>query len=69
VACLSCQSENRTVLRSEINIHLPGFFSADVVSVLVYPELIICLDCGFTEFCIPEADLQRLRETLQRRAA
>jgi len=57
MAC-RCGSKNRTELGAEINIHLPR--DRDKIAVLVFPTLVICLDCGITEFTIPETELRRL---------
>jgi hypothetical protein len=34
----------------------------DYPTVWLFPKLVVCLDCGFTEFLIPETELQRLQE-------
>jgi hypothetical protein len=60
MSCKSCKSENQRNLNAEIGIHLPGRKGLDKPLVLVFPKLVICLDCGFTEFAIPETELRRL---------
>ena len=44
----------------EIGSHFPGRKDLDGALVLVSPQLVVCLDCGFTEFAIPESELRRL---------
>jgi len=62
MSCRSCASENQKEFGSEISIHFPGLKGLDNATVLVFPRLVICVDCGLTEFTIPNAELQRLRE-------
>jgi hypothetical protein len=45
---------------AEINIHLPR--DRDKAAVLLFPELVVCLDCGIAEFTVPEVELRRLGE-------
>src|SRR5207302_834461 len=59
MSCKSCKSENQSRLATEIAIHLPGL---NTPHLFLYPRLLVCLDCGFTEFSIPEAELRRLME-------
>jgi hypothetical protein len=42
---------------SEIAVHFPGLQNVDKPTVFVFPKLLVCLDCGFTEFAIPETEL------------
>ena len=58
--CRLCASENQKEFGSEINIHFPGRKGLDEPTVLVFPTLIVCIDCGFTEFTIRETELHRL---------
>jgi len=62
MACRSCGSENRTEFGAEINIHFSGLENLDKPAVLVSPKLVVCLDCGFTQFTLPETELRLLRE-------
>ena len=43
-----------------MGIHFLGLKNIDKPAVLVFPELVVCLDCGATEFAIPEAELRLL---------
>ena len=60
MGCRSCGSANQTEFTAEIDIHVPGLRNLDKRPVLVYPKLLVCLECGFTQFTIPEAELQCL---------
>ncbi len=62
MACNSCRSDNQRQFGAEINIHFPGREALDKPAVLVFPKLLVCLRCGFTEFTIKETDLRRLVE-------
>jgi hypothetical protein len=41
-------------------IHIPGLKSIDKPVVWVFPELVVCLDCGTAEFAVTEAELRVL---------
>ncbi len=62
MTCKSCSSENQRRFNSEINVHFAGLKNLDKPPVFVFPQLLICLDCGFTEFALPEAGLLLLGE-------
>jgi hypothetical protein len=63
MSCKSCQSQNHSNLNAEIAIHFPGLEGRDKPLVWVFPKLLVCLECGFTEFVVPEAELRRLVES------
>ena len=50
------------MFNAEVAIHFPGLAGLNKPVVLVFPKLVVCLQCGFTEFTIPEKELQVLRE-------
>jgi len=62
MSCRSCTSENLKEFGSEINIHFPGRQGLDKAAVLIFPRIIVCVDCRFTEFTFSEAELHLLRE-------
>ena len=65
--CRLCASANLIELDSEMNIHFPGLESRRVsspASILAFPKLSVCLDCGLTESVISEAALRKLRDVL-----
>jgi hypothetical protein len=61
--CGSCQSANKRIFNGEIAIHFSGLEGLDKPIVWVFPKLLVCLNCGFTEFAVPEAELRRLVES------
>ena len=61
MSCKSCHSECQSHFNGEIAIHFPGLKGLDNPIVWVFPKLVVCLDCGFTEFVVPEAELRVLR--------
>jgi hypothetical protein len=61
MACGSCGSKNQVDFRSETNIQFPGRKNFGTPSVLVFPTILVCLDCGHSQFNLPEAELLALR--------
>lgn len=57
MTCRSCTSDNREKFDSEIVVHFCGLKNLDKPPVFVFPKLLVCMDCGFTEFAIPETEL------------
>jgi hypothetical protein len=65
MACRSCGSRNQTRCGAEINIYFPGRGGLDKPAVLAFPKIVgivVCLDCGVTEFTLQEAELRLLGE-------
>jgi predicted nucleic-acid-binding Zn-ribbon protein len=58
--CEKCGSELQAQFDAEMNIHFPGSDGRDKAAILLYPRLLICLDCGFTEFTTPKKELPNL---------
>jgi hypothetical protein len=60
--CKSCKSERQSKFNAEMNLHFPGYNNLDKPTVWVFPEVVVCLECGFAEFRVPEAELRALAE-------
>jgi hypothetical protein len=58
--CKSCGSINQSKFRGEIAIYFPGLKNIDKPVVWVFPDLVLCLDCGTAEFEVPDAELRLL---------
>jgi hypothetical protein len=54
--CKSRGSNDQKHFNGEIAIHFSKLENLDK-PVWVFPELLICMDCGTAEFALPEADL------------
>lgn len=55
--CKSCTSENQRWFTSEIAVHFSGLKNLDKPTLFLFPKLLVCMDCGFTEFAIPDTEL------------
>jgi hypothetical protein len=60
MACRQCDSDNQCQFCGEMAIHYPGLKGLDKPCVMVFQKLLVCLNCGFTEFTLPEDDLRIL---------
>jgi hypothetical protein len=60
--CKSCASGNHRTFNGEVAIHFPGLAGLNKPILWVFPKLLSCLDCGFTEFVIPNPELRRIHE-------
>jgi hypothetical protein len=67
MVCRSCQAENVTEFGAGINIHFPGLEGLDEPSVLVFPKLVVCLGCGFTDFTLEATELRQVADVSAKR--
>ena len=57
MSCASCASDNQSKFRAEINVHQFGLKDLGRHAVLVFADLVVCLDCGCSQLTIPKAKL------------
>jgi hypothetical protein len=61
-SCKSCGSAKLGEFTAEIGIHFPGLKNIDKPVVWVFPQVLVRLDSGVTEFIIPETQFHRMNE-------
>ncbi len=57
MSCRGCHSDNQRTFNAELALHFPGLAGLNKPIVWVFPKISVCLDCGFSEFEIPEREL------------
>jgi len=55
--CLSCGSDKLAELTAEMLVHYRGLKHLEKPGVWLFPEVLICLDCGFGRFIVPRTEL------------
>jgi hypothetical protein len=62
MVCPSCRSVKQAEFTAEMIIHSPGLKNIDRPSIWLFPELLVCLDCGFCRFTVSETELASIAE-------
>ena len=60
MCCRSCASERVAEFSTEMVIHLSGMKNLGMPGVMVFPKVLVCMDCGSSEFTVPKPDLASL---------
>jgi hypothetical protein len=60
MSCLSCGSKKQAEFTAEMLIHFVGLKNIDKPGVWLFPELLVCLDCGFLQSTVPAPELRSL---------
>jgi hypothetical protein len=58
--CKHCRSQSLGKFSGEVAIHFIGLAGLNKPIVWAFPQLLVCLHCGFTEFVVPARELQVL---------
>ena len=58
--CKSCGSVNQKKFSAEMGIRFPGLKDIDKPAVWVFTDVVVCLDCGTTEFAVAKEELRQL---------
>lgn len=66
--CPFCTSNNQQEFPAEVCIHFPDLKNVGNPGVMVFPRLLVCLDCGSSSFMTPTPELAQLRAVLEPRA-
>ena len=60
MSCTSCASDNQSKFGAEVNIHQFDLKNLNSRDVLVFADLVVCLDCGCSQLTIPKDKLALL---------
>jgi hypothetical protein len=60
MSCLSCASDHQADFSAEMIIHYRGLKNVDKPGVWVFPEVLVCLDCGFLQSTVAAPELALL---------
>jgi hypothetical protein len=66
MSCTLCESSNQAEFTTEMMIHFRGLKNIDKPGVLVFPKVLVCLDCGFSRFTTRELTLRCLQDAITR---
>jgi hypothetical protein len=60
MSCPACKLDNQMEFSAEMMVHHSGLKNLDNSGVMLFPKLLVCLDCGFSQFTVPKAELALL---------
>jgi hypothetical protein len=60
MSCRSCGSKNQTPFTTEMSVHVLGLENVNKPVVLIFPSILVCMDCGFTELAMAQDELRQL---------
>jgi hypothetical protein len=63
MSCPSCLSSNQAEFPAEINLHFPGSSNWTKPTVWLFPNVLVCFDCGVSRFTTPDNGLARLAQS------
>jgi hypothetical protein len=58
--CPHRASDTQAEFTAEMMIHFSGVRHIDTPGVLVFPKVLVCLDCGYSRFTTPKTELALL---------
>ena len=61
MGCKRCASEKLRNFGGELAIHFSGLRNLGKPHVWVFPTMLVCLNCGFVEFVLPDEQLGQLQ--------
>jgi ribosomal protein L37E len=67
MTCKRCGSNHVKDFDGEVAIQIPEWEGTDKATVMLFPELIVCVRCGVVEFMLPSDKLEQLKNRSQSR--
>jgi len=60
MSCPACRLDNQMKFSGEMMVHLGGLKNLDKSCVMLFPKVLVCLGCGFSQFTFTKAELALL---------
>jgi hypothetical protein len=60
MSCPTCMAGGQIQFFAEMIVHHGGLKNLDKSGVALFPKILICSHCGFSQFTVPEAQLASL---------
>ena len=60
MSCSVCASGNQAEFPAEMMLHFGGLKNLNKIPVWMFPTILICLECGFSQFIAPKTELALL---------
>jgi hypothetical protein len=60
MSCPVCRSGNQMEFSAEMIIHLGGLKNLDKSGVMLFPKILVCVSCGFSQFTVSKAEVALL---------
>jgi hypothetical protein len=63
MSCPACTSCNQVEFSVEMIVHHGGLKNLDNSGVVLFPKVLVCAACGFSQFTVPKSELALLAAT------
>ena len=65
--CQSCGSPHTTPFLGEMCLRShEGLEGSEKPPIWVFPQVVVCLACGFAQFAVPDAELRLIQQSVER---
>jgi len=65
MSCIACGSIDQREFSSQIVLHFSGIKKLNEPGVWLFPNLLVCMDCGYSHFTIQEPGWRPLQASLR----
>jgi hypothetical protein len=65
MSCFVCRSANQSEFPTKMVVHFQGQRNLKKVGVWLFPKVLVCLNCGYSRFTVPETELPFLTKSAE----
>jgi hypothetical protein len=63
MSCPACRLDDQMEFSAEMMVHHGGLKNLNNSGVVLFPKVLVCLACGFSQFTVPKSELALLATT------